>query len=272
MKMTKKKVFVTALAICLIAVISVGTLAWFTAEDNVENKFEIMDSLTNFEIDVWEVVDPDGDGVGTTVGFEEEGNVYTLYEDVVPGGSYMKEVYVENNSNNELATQYVKVEVTFTNYAAIRAMTIDLSDPTQELYDCTNMLVDPNFSTDEQDSKAWWYDADATRIEDNKATYVFYLKTILADDDDAVCLFKGVEIPETMDINDAAYLYETNGFQINVVAYAIQSANIKDPSGSSDLDHARYAFGTPWSNSDSQPGTEYYPPVTTEAATEPEYQ
>ena len=271
MKMTKKKVFVIALTVCLIAIISMGTLAWFTAEDRVENKFEILDSLTNFEVDVWENVDPENDGTSAEVGRGVEGNVSTLYEDVTPGTSYVKEVYVENNSNNVLADQYIKVEVTFTNYAAIHAMSVDLSNPTSERFDCTDMLEGVYFTTDQNDDAPWWYDETATRYENNTATYVFYLKKVLADTDDAVCLFKGVKIPETMDINDAAYLIETNGFQINVVAYAIQSANIKDPDGTSALDHARYAFGEAWANKDSLPDADLYPTVPTET-TMPEYQ
>ena len=41
MKMTKKKVFVAALAICLIAIISMGTLAWFNATDDITNNFKV---------------------------------------------------------------------------------------------------------------------------------------------------------------------------------------------------------------------------------------
>ena len=60
MKLTKNKVLVVAIAICLIATLSMGTLAWFFDTDTITNKFPIADSLTSFEIDVWEKV-PDGD-------------------------------------------------------------------------------------------------------------------------------------------------------------------------------------------------------------------
>ena len=263
MRMTKKKVFVAALAICLIATISMGTLAWFTAQDSVNNNFEVMDSLRNFEVDVWEIVDSNLDGTLEYIGKNVSGTNGTTYEDVVPGGSYMKEVYVENNSNNALADQYIKMEVTFTNYAALRAMVVDMSDLVEgeplPVFDCTAMLEGAYFTTNQNDDAPWWYDETATRFEGNTATYVFYLKKVLKDADDAACLFKSVKIPETMDINDADYLIKTNGFEINVVAYAIQSANIKDPEGTSVLDHVRYAFGDPWTNSNSQPGTELYP-------------
>ena len=41
MKITKKKVLVAALAICLVAIISSGSLAWFNATDSVTNTFKV---------------------------------------------------------------------------------------------------------------------------------------------------------------------------------------------------------------------------------------
>ena len=61
MKNTKKKVFVVALAICLVAIISMGSLAWFTASDSVDNTFKIADSNDDandvFSIDLYEKKD-----------------------------------------------------------------------------------------------------------------------------------------------------------------------------------------------------------------------
>ena len=73
MKLTKKKVFVAALAVCLIAILSLGTLAWFNASDDITNKFLIADSdgdgTPDFSVEVWENendnddnADADGDG------------------------------------------------------------------------------------------------------------------------------------------------------------------------------------------------------------------
>ena len=91
MKLTKKKVFVSALAICLIAIISMGTLAWFSAQDEVTNKFMIADSDDDtpdeiFSVDVWENT-PDGDE--DQDGFE--------YDDILPGDVLKKEPHVEND-------------------------------------------------------------------------------------------------------------------------------------------------------------------------------
>ena len=44
MKLTKKKVLLASLAICLVAIISFGTLAWFTADDQVTNTFLVANS------------------------------------------------------------------------------------------------------------------------------------------------------------------------------------------------------------------------------------
>ena len=66
MKFTKKKVLVTSLAISIIAILSFGTIAWFTAEDSVTNKFYVGDTDTEadevFGIDLWENRDTNGDG------------------------------------------------------------------------------------------------------------------------------------------------------------------------------------------------------------------
>ena len=67
MRLTKKKVLLASLAVCLVAIVSFGTLAWFTADDTVVNEFYVGNSTTDpdkvFGIDLWEEDDLDGDGV-----------------------------------------------------------------------------------------------------------------------------------------------------------------------------------------------------------------
>ena len=67
MKFNKKKVLVASLAISLIAILSLGTLAWFSDSDEVTNKFHVAggeDSKPDeiFSVDVMEAVDADEDG------------------------------------------------------------------------------------------------------------------------------------------------------------------------------------------------------------------
>ena len=44
MKMNKKKVLALALAVCLLATVSMASLAWFTDDDSVTNDFFIAGS------------------------------------------------------------------------------------------------------------------------------------------------------------------------------------------------------------------------------------
>ena len=235
--MSKKKLIALSLVVIMIAILSYNTLAWFQAQDKVTNEFYISSSLTSFDVDVWEEVDKDEDGTPEEIGKgtkdETDG---TKFEKVVPNKEYLKTVHVENTSGNVLAGQYIKVEVTFTNYSSLKEMG-ESGD-----YDCTGMLMGGYFSEDETDSTAWWYDSANNKANqtDNTMTYTFYLKDVLENEEDMV-LFDSVKLPNTMDINDA-YLLGDDGFQIKVVAYAIQNANIADPNGTTTLDHAIYAF------------------------------
>ena len=61
MKITKKKVVVTSIAVCLVAILSMGTLAWFTDSDSATNNFFVTNSDQGadaiFSIDVKENVE-----------------------------------------------------------------------------------------------------------------------------------------------------------------------------------------------------------------------
>ena len=89
----KKKVFVVAVAVCLIAILSLSSLAWFSDADEVTNNFQVAggeneDPDEIFSIDVMEAVDLDGDGkVDATVGYDDDPNFVNeaLYENIMPG-------------------------------------------------------------------------------------------------------------------------------------------------------------------------------------------
>ena len=44
MKLTKKKVLVLSAAVCVLAILSMSTLAWFNASDSAINNFKFDDS------------------------------------------------------------------------------------------------------------------------------------------------------------------------------------------------------------------------------------
>ena len=95
MKLTKKKVFVMALALSLAAIISMGSLAWFNDADSVWNKFMIADSEDDtpdeiFSIDVCESRDTNGDGDFNEEGDNSRTDEGLTYVDIQPGDKLNK--------------------------------------------------------------------------------------------------------------------------------------------------------------------------------------
>ena len=204
MRMTKKKVFVAALAVCLVAVLSMGTLAWFSAEDEVTNRFMIADSADSpdeiFSVDVWEYVD------GDTTTKDQDGHTY---KDILPGGRYHKEPYVENTGSYD---QYIRVTVTVNNADAwIAAL--------GNGYDLSTMF-------EGHDESAWTrYEVGEYNGTNNTYTMVYYLNYKLAPDA-TVCLFNTVVIPEDLTQEDMTFI--GGQFDLTILAEAVQTENLGD--------------------------------------------
>lgn len=211
MKNTKKKVFVLALVVCLLATISMGTLAWFSAQDSVENKFYVADSTDTtpeaiFSIDVYENYDSDG------VNGDEEYQSGITYTDILPGDELQKEAYVKNTGYYD---QYVRVIVTISDATAwINAMGLDFAiEDVFADFDATkwnNISKDIAGSTD-------------------TITYVLYYNGILDGSDDnsegeTITLFTGINIPESLTQADVAAF--GGNFTIDVKAQAVQTENV----------------------------------------------
>ena len=215
--MTKRKIFVVALSLCLVATLSMGTLAWFNAEDSIENKFLIADSDDDtpdeiFSIYVWENT-PDKD---------KNQDPYT-YKDILPGDVLKKEVNVENTGYYD---QYVRVTVTVSDAAAwMTALKTNGAAPKLE------KIVDgydPNANV--------WVD---TSVEidtvNDKLVYTMYYNGILLGDQDSiydgagvhkdvVTVFTAVKIPESLTREEAAEF--KTAFEITVKAQAVQTENL----------------------------------------------
>ena len=196
MKMTKKKVFVAALAVCLVAILSLGTLAWFTATDEVENIFKVStDDETqkpDFKLDLFEhKADEDGKIDDTEV----EANTY---DNVAPGDKLFKDPTVRNDGQYDM---WVRISVTLEDYAAWEAI---LGDD----YDFSAILT--GVSTD------WSLDRSTVGTD----TLVYYKDAELAVGDTST-LFTGVEIPgEEFTVDNMP-----TEFSLKLVADAIQSDN-----------------------------------------------
>ncbi len=236
MKMTKKKVLVLALAISLIALISMGTLAWFHDADSVVNEFFVADSTDTtpddiFDVNVWERIDEDGDGqidatITAETGFD--------YKDVLPGDKLVKEPFVRNEGYYD---QYVRVIVTISDATAwINAMGLDFEiEDVFEGYDATQ----------------WNHVEKIIEGSTDTITYVLYYNGILDGDDtandstsgtnDSVVLFTHVNIPESLTREQAAQFRSM--FSISIKAQAVQTENVV-PAGTVAEDAAFKAFET----------------------------
>ena len=208
MKLTKKKVFVSALAICLIAIISMGTLAWFSDSDSVTNNFYVADSDDDtadkiFSVDVWENT-PDGDE--DQDGFE--------YDDILPGDVLKKEPHVENTGHYD---QYIRVIVTISDAQTwINALGAD--------FNAANLFV--GFDATMWDAAHTWNNvSEATDITAlTEIVYVLYYNDVLESGDDFT-VFTDVKIPESL-TQDQAATFGADGFSINVKAQAVQTDNV----------------------------------------------
>ncbi len=214
MKMTKKKVFVTALAVCLIAIISMGTLAWFNASDEITNKFLVADSdgdgTPDFKVDVFETDPETGDKTQDGI----------TYKNIAPGDELAKDPQVCNLGDYD---QWIRMYVTFDEWSVIEAA-------------CKNQGISADVSKWLTINETNWIADGYTIDEENDTiTYVYYLNRKLTPGTSEI-LFKTVTIPGEFEQNDMTFA--SNDFSINIKAEAIQADN----TGA----NAQYAFATYW--------------------------
>ena len=217
MKLNKKKVLTASLAISLIAILSFGTIAWFTDEDEVTNKFMIATSEDTdpddiFSIDVWENT-PDG---------EKDQDGYE-YKDVLPGDVLKKEVNVENTGYYD---QYVRVTVTVSDAAAwMAALGTNGKIPTLD------KIVE---GWGDNANPGVWTDNSSELVGDTIVYTMYYNGILLGDEEsiydnagvhkDVVTVFTAVKIPSSLTVEQAA-AFKTN-FEIKVKAEAVQTENL----------------------------------------------
>lgn len=214
MKLNKKKIVVVSIAVCLVAILSMGTLAWFTDSDSTTNEFFVTDSTQGpdavFSIEVKEIVDGQAQPVDNA-----------RFEDILPGQVIGKEPYVYNTGAYD---QYVRATVTISDYAAFAAA-LGNYPLEAKVFGGIN--------------PAWVFDS---KVEDTTAdtvSYVFYYNGVLAPydatTDNKVVLFETVTIPTELTQQDmASNATETtqntntlaDGFTISVLAEAVQTENV----------------------------------------------
>lgn len=215
MKMTKKKVFVISLAVCLLAVLSVGTLGWFSAQDSITNNFYVADSTDNtpdqiFSVDVYEMYDSDSNGTA------EQYQSGISYEDILPGDELEKNAIVKNTGHY---AQYVRVIITISDKAVWKSV-IESTGADFDTYNAAQLFAD--FDASKWDLVNSTMDNSGENIQ-----YVLYRKDVL-EAGDSFSVFTGVKIPEAMTQEHASHLDDDGqwGFTIGVKAQAVQAENV----------------------------------------------
>lgn len=202
MRMNKKKALSLALVVALIAILSFSSLAWFSDTDDVTNTFMVANSAETpdeiFSVDVWEYVEGDIENP------DQDGHTY---EDILPGGRYHKEPYIQNTGSYD---QYIRAKVTVSNADAwIAAL--------GNGYDLGTMF-------EGHDESVWTrYEAGEYDGTNNTYTMVFYLNYKLAPGEKA-CLFNTVVIPSQLTQEDMVFV--GGEFTLTVLGEAVQTENL----------------------------------------------
>lgn len=203
----KRKTLIVAVAVCLAAILALGSLAVFSNSDDITNKFMVAgydpeDPITPDELFSVTVYETDKDGNQTEQGL--------TYDGIQPGDKLDKDPTVKNTGKYD---QYVRVMVTVTNAKnwmdACKAHGIS---------DLTTIFG--GF-----DGTKWTrIDAPVYDEANDTLTYTYYYNGVLAPEETAT-LFTTVTIPQAFDIADMVSL---KSFELSVSAQAIQSAHTGD--------------------------------------------
>lgn len=220
----KKKILAVSLVISVIAILSMGTLAWFQDDDSVTNDFLIADSNDTaddvFSVDIYEQHDVNGNGVIEDDEKKLDGITYDDQQ-VTPGALLPKKAFVENTGKFD---QYVRVKATISDIG-VWLDVLDI-DPAQIGTDVVKLadffVVADNFDD-------LWHRNDAETVYDEQAstlTFVYYFKGVLKAEADAVPFLEAVKIPTALTRDHVVGM--DGEFSIDLLAEAIQSVNMLD--------------------------------------------
>ena len=227
--MNKKKLLAISLVVCMIAILSYSTLAWFTDADNATNDFTVNgagqeDPDKIFSVDVKENVEGEDQPVDEMT-----------FENVLPGDNYKKEAYVTNTGSND---QYIRVTLTVSDWALVKdiiAINMDDAFAANWHIDSTDVSVDAEGNLIAA--------SDASVDADGNLVVVMYLDKILAADE-TVDLMDYVAISTAATQDDFAAEGFADGFSIDVKADAVQTENILATYGDVEWQNARESFNT----------------------------
>ena len=199
MKTKSKALLLTLCAVLLVAASVMGTMAYLTSTDKVENTFTV--GKVAIKLDEAKV---DTDGTPVTPADRVKATSYKL----LPGHTYNKDPMVTVLSGSEAG--YIKMTVTFSEASALDA----IFAPTGA--DLTSIF-------NGYDSTNWIYKGNTKDATANTRTYEFWYKeTVGAPTADVAldALFDSITVPGTITNEQLATI---EGMTITVNAYAIQA-------------------------------------------------
>lgn len=205
----KKKVISIALVIALIAVIAVGSFAYFTDTKSATNTFTVGD--VKIKLDETNINDPEGDRVTS--------NEYTS---VFPGVEYKKDPIVTNTGKNDA---YVRAVVTIENGMNWLGFYYDKASTFPQVYAFEQLICNTlGDGWEIVGFKHVW----ATQDHPTTDTVVTLKYTgdtgVLKSGDATSAMFEKIMLPAKMTATDITTRVAQNGvFHIDVVAQAIQA-------------------------------------------------
>lgn len=227
MKTKSKALLLTLCAVLLIAASVLGTMAYLTSTDTVTNTFTV--GKVEIKLDETDVTNPTGPRV--------KANSYKL----MPGTTYTKDPTVTVLKGSE--DSYVRMKVTFNKATEIIALCTDPEfagdGPTgvENAFPLIRMvnfveanaakwdgiIPDNMVDTEEMLADKYYFDA----ANDTLTYYFYYNGTVGAPNGDVrlPVLFNSITVPEWATGEQLAKL---EGFEINVVAEAIQAGSFTD--------------------------------------------
>lgn len=205
----RNKVLVASIAVCLVAILSFGTLAWFNATDSATNIFKVAtsddpDGTPDFKVEITET-NPD------TNRPTSDGLTYTS---VLPGDKIAKDPTVTNKGDYD---QWIRVAVTLTKAQEWKDKGGSLTFT--DLFKGSTYGLAVNVGNT---SEKWLLVKNTAQVENDTATWYLYLNRKLPKGGDEM-VFTTVEIPTVFTQDDMAYI--NNEFAITVKADALQSDN-----------------------------------------------
>lgn len=210
MKLTKKKVFLAALAICLIAILSMGTLAWFNAQDEAENIFYVTNADEGedaiFSVDITEFVADDGDT-------KKPVDTGYTFNDILPGDVLTKQPFVTNTGSYD---QFIRVTIKVSDLGAFK----NFFGTEYKTLIKSNFLGNLNIAQLELDSCE-------DDVANDQLVFVFYVNEVVSPKE-SIELFNKTMIPYALEQKDFAETTLSDGFEIDLFAEAIQTENLGD--------------------------------------------